>query len=51
MMTNKEQENTEKLRKIMLGALYKVGDPKHEESLLDAWKLSNFYIHIYPIYI
>ena len=36
-MNNKEGE---KIRHIMLGALYTLGDPKQQESLLDAWKLS-----------
>ena len=37
-----QQESSDKLRNIMLGALYKMGDPNLQDSLLDAWKLSNF---------
>ena len=40
MHSNKESENAHKLRIIMLGALYKMGDPKLHETLLDAWELS-----------
>ncbi len=29
-----------KVRNIMLGGLYELGDPKKQASLLDAWKLS-----------
>ena len=41
MHTKKESENAQKLRNLMLGALYKMGDPNYHETLLDAWKLSN----------
>ena len=34
----------EKLRNLMLGALYKLGDPQIQDSLLEAWKLSNLFM-------
>ena len=30
----------------MIGALYKMGDPSLQETLLDAWKLSKFQLII-----
>ncbi len=41
-----EQQSSDKLRNIMLGALYRMGDPNLQDTLLDAWKLSNFPIII-----
>ncbi len=42
----------EKLRNLMLGALYKLGDPQIQDSLLEAWKLSNlFMIMLILIYL
>ena len=43
MNKKKESENAQKLRNLMLGALYKMGDPNYHETLLDAWELSNIY--------
>jgi hypothetical protein len=32
-----------KLRNLMLGALYKIGDPEKQDSILEAWELSKLF--------
>ena len=42
-MENENQTST-KLRNLMLEALYKMGDPKRQDSILKAWELSKLSI-------
>ena len=39
-MIDQENQTSTKLRNLMLGALYKMGDPKKQDSILEAWELS-----------
>jgi len=41
-MENETQIST-KLRNLMLGALYKIGDPSKQDSILEAWELSKLF--------
>ena len=41
-MENETQIST-KLRNLMLGALYKIGDPERQDSILKAWELSKLF--------
>ena len=41
-MENETQIST-KLRNLMLGALYKIGDPEKQDSILEAWELSKLF--------
>jgi len=43
-MIDQENQTSTKLRNLMLGALYKMGDPKRQDSILKAWELSKLSI-------